>query len=114
MKYNNRSSIQEKETMPLVKVIRNGQITIPKEFRNFLRIKDGDLLEIERSGFGFFIKPKVVLDKDEVMEKFFDEVAQIRKKAKRADPEEVDAAIAEAVQAAKTFTAKRRKVKADA
>jgi AbrB family looped-hinge helix DNA binding protein len=100
--------------MPLVKVIRNGQITIPKEFRNSLRIKDGDLLEIERSGFGFFIKPKVVVDKDEVMKTFFDEVAQIRKNAKRADAEEVDAAIAEAVVAAKTLTAKKREAEADA
>jgi len=110
----NRLNIQEKEAMPLVKVIRNGQITIPKEFRNSLKIKDGDLLEIERSGFGFFVKPKVVLDKDEAMEKFMNGVAQIREKMKGADPEEVDAAIADAVRAAKAATAKKRKASADA
>ncbi|WP_084517655.1 AbrB/MazE/SpoVT family DNA-binding domain-containing protein [Desulfatiglans anilini] len=114
MKKKNRPNIQEKEAMPLVKVIRNGQITIPKEFRNSLKIKDGDLLEIERSGFGFFVKPKVVLDKDEAMEKFFDGVAQIREKMKGADPKEVDAAIGEAIRTAKTATAKKRKANADA
>jgi len=114
MKKTNRPIIQEKEVMPLVKVIRNGQITIPKEFRNSLKINDGDLLEIERSGFGFFVKPKVVLDKDEAMEKFFNGVAQIREKMKGVDPEEVDAAITEAVRAAKAGTAKKRKANADA
>ena len=100
--------------MPLVKVIRNGQITIPKGLRSSLRIKDGDLLEIERSGFGLFVKPKVVLDKDEVMRQFFDDVAQIRKNTKGADPKEVDVAITEAVQAAKAAIAKNRKIKANA
>ena len=100
--------------MPLVKVIRNGQITIPEEFRNSLKIKDGDLLEVERSGFGLVIKPKAVLDKDEAIQQFFDEVAQIRKAAEGSDQEEVDAVIADAVQAAKAATAKKRKIKTDA
>ena len=48
------------------------------------------------------------------MEKFFDEVAQIRKNTKGATQKEVDEAINEAVQAAKAITAKNRKIKANA
>ncbi len=114
MRKNTKSSIQEKKAMPLVKVIRNGQITIPKGLRSSLKIKDGDLLEIERSGFGLSVKPKVLLDKDGIVEKFFDEVAQIRKNTNGANQKEVDVAINEAVQAAKAVTAKNRKIKANA
>ena len=50
--------------MPLVKVIRHGQITIPKELRRALNIKEGDYLEVDLSGSGMVIKPKAVMDKE--------------------------------------------------
>ena len=49
--------------MPLVKVIRNGQITIPKKFRSVFDIEEGDFLEIEIANSGMLIKPKAVVDK---------------------------------------------------
>lgn len=97
--------------MPLVKVIRNGQITIPKGIRESLSIQDGDVLEIETSNSGFFIKPKIVIDKDEAAQKFFKQVAQMREKAEKFDPHEVDEIIAEAMEFAKKAAAKKRKAK---
>ena len=114
MKTNVGSLIREKQTMPLVKVIRNGQITIPKEIRRSLSIRDGDFLEIERSNSGLLIKPKIVIDRDESARKFFKQVSQMRKNAKKIDPEEVNEILAEAVRAAKKITAKKRKIKANA
>ena len=50
--------------MPLVKVIRHGQITIPKELREALGIEEGDVLEVELKKSQMVIKPKAVVDKE--------------------------------------------------
>lgn len=49
--------------MPVIKVIRNGQITLPKEFRDALGVKEGDILEAEMNGNQMVIKPKILIDK---------------------------------------------------
>lgn len=49
--------------MPLVKVIRHGQVTIPKELRDVLGIKEGDVLEAEIVGNIIVFKPKTLIDK---------------------------------------------------
>ena len=79
MKTSSKSLIRENQAMPLVKVIRNGQITIPKEIRKSFSIQDGDILEIETADSGFIIKPKLVIDKDEATQKFFKQVARCGK-----------------------------------
>jgi len=53
--------------MPLVKVLRHGQITLPKEFRDILGIQEGDLMEAELDGTRILVKPKVVVDKETVL-----------------------------------------------
>lgn len=53
--------------MPLVKVLRHGQVTLPKEFRERLDIKEGDYLEAEMGHAGVFIKPKAVVDREEAV-----------------------------------------------
>ena len=100
--------------MELVKVIRNGQITIPKEIRRAFNIKDGDFLEIEKTSSGFLLKPKAVIDKDEATQKFLRQVSEIRRNAEKFDQEEVDEILSEAVQTAKLATAKKRRIKAKA
>ena len=42
--------------MPVTKVTRNYQITIPAEIRKALRIKEGELLEVELKGGRIVIK----------------------------------------------------------
>ena len=32
--------------MPVVKILRHGQITLPKEIRKILGVEEGDLLEV--------------------------------------------------------------------
>ncbi|MBM4067069.1 MAG: AbrB/MazE/SpoVT family DNA-binding domain-containing protein [Planctomycetes bacterium] len=49
--------------MPIVKVIRNGQITLPKEFRDALGVKEGDILEAEMKENRVVLKPKSLIDK---------------------------------------------------
>ena len=49
--------------MPVIKVIRNGQITLPKEFRDALGVKEGDILEAEMKENQMVLKPKILVDK---------------------------------------------------
>jgi AbrB family looped-hinge helix DNA binding protein len=103
--------IKVRTAMPLVKVTRNGQITIPKELRAALGIEEGDLLEVKLSKGGMTIKPKIAVDKDLAKGRFFQMVEEIRESVKDADPQEVDAALAEAVQAAKKATTNKTKAR---
>jgi AbrB family looped-hinge helix DNA binding protein len=52
--------------MPLVKILRHGQITLPKEIREILRVEEGDLLEVGLENNRVFLQPKVLVDKESV------------------------------------------------
>jgi hypothetical protein len=56
---------------------------------------------------GMTIKPKTAVDKDLAKGRFFHMVEQIRESVKDADPQEVDAVLAEAVQAARKRPSRR-------
>ena len=98
-----------REAMPLVRVIRNGQITLPKELRDKLGIQEGDFLEVTLTKSGMCIAPKTVVDSELAKGRFFQMVDEIRRSMEDADPQEVEAAITEAIRAAKN--AKSRKLK---
>jgi AbrB family looped-hinge helix DNA binding protein len=102
---------QKGPAMPLVKVVRNGQITIPKDLRAVLGIREGDLLEIKLNGSNLLIKPKVAIDKNQARERFFQAVDEIRASVKDADPEEIEREIAEAVESAKQTAAENLKTR---
>ena len=49
--------------MPVVKVLRHGQITLPKEVRKILGVEEGDLLELGMENARVFLQPKILVDK---------------------------------------------------
>lgn len=53
--------------MPLVKILRHGQITLPKEIRKTLGVKEGDLLEVGLENSRVFLQPKVLVDKETLL-----------------------------------------------
>ena len=53
----------EKAVMPLVKVRRAAQITLPNDIRKALNVNEGDYLEIEIVGEGILLKPVAVVSK---------------------------------------------------
>ncbi len=53
--------------MPLVKVIRNGQITLPKEFRDALSIDEGQILEAEIKDSRIILKPLAFVERGSVL-----------------------------------------------
>jgi antitoxin MazE len=95
--------------MPLVRVIRNGQITLPKQLRESLGIREGDLLEVKSGKSGLIITPKVVIDREEARERFFGMVDEIRDRGKGADAGEVAREVDEAVRAGRKTKSKTRR-----
>ena len=53
--------------MPVVKILRHGQITLPKEVRKILGVEEGDLLELGLEDARVFLQPKVLVDKETVL-----------------------------------------------
>jgi AbrB family looped-hinge helix DNA binding protein len=50
--------------MPLVKLKPKGQMTIPAELRDRLRLQQGDLLEVSTDGRAIILVPKAVIDRE--------------------------------------------------
>jgi AbrB family looped-hinge helix DNA binding protein len=55
--------------MPVVKILRHGQITLPKEIRKILGVEEGDLLEVGLEDARVFLQPKVLIDKQTILSK---------------------------------------------
>jgi len=53
--------------MPVVKILRHGQITLPKEIRKIMGVEEGDLLEVGLENARVFLQPKVLVDKESVL-----------------------------------------------
>ncbi len=53
--------------MPVVKILRHGQITLPKEIRKILGVEEGDLLELGFENTRVFLQPKILVDKQSVL-----------------------------------------------
>jgi antitoxin PrlF len=53
--------------MPVVKILRHGQITLPKEIRRILGVEEGDLLEVGLENARVVLHPKVLVDKETVL-----------------------------------------------
>jgi AbrB family looped-hinge helix DNA binding protein len=98
--------------MPLVKVIRHGQITLPKEVRVALGIEEGDLLEVKLTKNGMTVKPKIAVDKELAQEKLLRSIKKLQSKAKKVDQDELDAALQEATVAARQKDPRKTKVSA--
>ncbi len=49
--------------MSLVKVRQKGQVTLPQDVRDALRLEEGNLLEASVENHAIVLKPKVVVDR---------------------------------------------------
>jgi AbrB family looped-hinge helix DNA binding protein len=82
--------------MPWAKVLRSGQVTFPKEVRESLNLKEGDIVDFRIKGSEVTIRPKVMSDKEKAdVWKMFDEM---HNKMKGEDPEKVEKLIEEAIR----------------
>lgn len=92
--------------MPWARVLRSGQVTFPKEVRDSLNLKEGDIVDFEIKGSSVVIRPKVMIDKGKAeVWKMFDEMHE---KMKDEDPEKIEKLIDEAIkETRKQRTAKK-------
>ena len=54
-----------KATTSLIKVTRNGQVTLPAELRKALQVQEGDYIAAETRDGGVYLKPISVIDREE-------------------------------------------------
>ena len=95
--------------MPLVKITRSRQVTIPKELFDELELRHGDYVEISRRGDQLVMRPKVVIDRDkeQAKERLFKLLDRIHARNKNVDPQEVERGIAQAIQEVRKSRRKR-------
>jgi len=84
--------------MPFVKVLRGGQITMPKELRRVLEIKEGDILEVQMEKNKVVLKPKILMDKDQAWERLNQVMAKVGKRHRKTSEKEVESNILEAIK----------------
>lgn len=82
--------------MPFARVLRKGQMTLPKKVRDALNIDEGDLVDFEISGSAVIMKPKVLVEKQKSA--FFTNLDRIHNKMKDVDPAIIEKAIEEAIR----------------
>ena len=85
--------------MPLVKVIRHGQITLPSEIRLALNIKEGDYLEAELTKDRIVLKPTVVLNRSQAIKRLNELLNQVHAQNEQFSEEEVERDVLAAIQA---------------
>jgi AbrB family looped-hinge helix DNA binding protein len=84
--------------MPFVKVLRGGQITMPKELREVLEIKEGDILEVQMEKNKVVLKPKVLVDRDRAWARLNQVMAKVGKRHDKISRKEVDSDVLEAIK----------------
>ena len=84
--------------MTFVKVLRGGQITMPKELRKVLEIKEGDILEVQMEKNKVVLKPKILMDKDQAWERLNQVMAKVGKRHRKTSEREVESDVLEAIK----------------
>jgi AbrB family looped-hinge helix DNA binding protein len=89
--------------MALVRLLRGGQITLPAEMRQKLRVKAGDYLEAEVEERGILLKPVSVVNREEAWQRVLEAPKSVRYigPEPRPSPEEEEERIFEAVEEAR-------------
>lgn len=84
--------------MSFVKVLRGGQITMPKELRKVLEIKEGDILEVQMEKNKVVLKPKVLVDKNQAWRKLNQVIAKVGKRHGKFSEKEVESDVLDAIK----------------
>jgi AbrB family looped-hinge helix DNA binding protein len=100
------------EIMALVRVLRGGQVTLPADVRQKLRLAQGDYLEAEVVENGVLLRPVAGAERDEAWQRVLDAPKGVRYigPQPRPSPEKEEEWLAEEIKAARLEEhAKRRR-----
>jgi AbrB family looped-hinge helix DNA binding protein len=84
--------------MSLVKVIRNGQITLPADLREKLDIEEGDYLEAGLEGRTIVLRPQVLLNREDAVKALHQIMSDVQEQTKGVSPEVIEREVAEAIR----------------
>ncbi|HET6520056.1 MAG TPA: AbrB/MazE/SpoVT family DNA-binding domain-containing protein [Geminicoccaceae bacterium] len=89
--------------MPLLKVLRAGQITLPADLRRRLRLGEGDYLEADVVENGLLLRPVAVINREKAWERVLSAPKSVRYTGPepRPSPEEEERLIFDVVEAAR-------------
>lgn len=97
-----RRKLRGGEAMPIIKVLRNGQLTLPAKFRETLELKQGDLLDAGLEEDKIVLRPVTTIErkrkKEKTRERFFKLMDKTWDKNKETDPKEVERIVKEAIE----------------
>jgi antitoxin MazE len=88
--------------MSYVRVLRGGQITMPKELRESLEIKEGDILEVEMENRKVVLKPKVLVDKDQAWARMNQITKKVSRRHRKISEKEAEEDVLEAIKATRS------------
>lgn len=94
--------------MPAVKVLRHGQLTLPKRLRQQLQISEGDILEADIQDDAIVLRPKALVDKNEAWQKLSAVLERVGRRHQHISEAEVERDVLEAIQAVRHAQAKGR------
>ena len=85
-------------TMTSVRVQAKGQVTIPKEIRDKLKVKPGDQVVFVETDAGVMVKPAAVMTDEDLREEVAAVLRSIRERFDDYSAEEIDALVDEALR----------------
>jgi len=86
---------QRLDDMPLVKIKRFAQVTLPPEVRRKFNLNEGDYLEAEAVADGILLKPVTVIERKKAWNRLFDVLDSVeeqkpkRKRTSKQEEEEI-------------------------
>lgn len=97
-----RRKLKGGKAMPVIKILRNGQLTLPAKFRETLELKQGDLLDAGLEEDKIVLRPVTTIERKRVKEKarerFFKLINKTWDKNKDTDPKEVERIVNEVIE----------------
>jgi AbrB family looped-hinge helix DNA binding protein len=97
-----RRKLKGGKAMPVIRILRNGQLTLPAKFRETLELKQGDLLNAGLEEDKIILKPVTTVERKRVKEKtrerFFKLIDKTWDKNKDTDPKKVERIVNEAIE----------------
>lgn len=87
---------ERRTRMPFARVLRKGQMTLPKRVRDVLKVSEGDVIDFEISGSTVIMRPKILVEKEKG--EFFANLSRIHEKIGDVDPAIVEKAIEDAIR----------------
>lgn len=86
-------------SMPIIKMLRGGQVTLPQELRKEAQLQEGDLIEVCVEQGKITLKPVVTLTPDEDRQRLRALLAKSRKSASNMSEEDIANLVDEEVKA---------------